>query len=156
MAYKVKTINYEEISSVIYYKNGLLFWKKNNKVAGTKTKAGYIKLQINKIPYSAHRLVWVLFNKDIPLDKQIDHIDRDKSNNKIENLRLVDCVTNALNKPCKVSNTGIRGVSKDRDYYKVSFTVNCKSIHVGNFKNLEEAKKVAEEYYSNIVQKAFA
>jgi hypothetical protein len=156
MAYKVKPIDYKQISNVIYYKDGLLFWEKNNKVAGTKTKAGYIKLQINKIAYSAHRLVWVLFNKDIPLDKQIDHIDRDKSNNKIENLRLVDYVANALNKPCKQSNTGIRGVSKDRDYYKVSFTVNCKSIHVGNFKNLEEAKKVAEEYYSNIVQEAFA
>lgn len=133
-----------------------MFWKKNNKVAGTKTKAGYVKLQINKIPYSAHRLVWVLFNKDIPLDKQIDHIDRNKSNNKIENLRLVDCIANALNKPCKQSNTGVRGVSKDRDYYKVSFTVNCKSIHVGNFKNFQKAKKVAEEYYSKIVKEAFA
>jgi hypothetical protein len=156
MAYKVKPINYEEISSVIYYKDGLLFWKRNNKAAGTKTKTGYVKLQINKIPYSAHRLVWVLFNKDIPLDKQIDHIDRDKSNNKIENLRLVDNVANALNKPCKQSNTGIRGVSKDRDYYKVSFTVKNKSVHVGNYKKLEEAKKVAEEYYSRIVEEAFA
>jgi hypothetical protein len=156
MAYKVKPINYEEISSAIYYKDGLLFWKKNNKVAGTKTKTGYVKLQINKIPYSAHRLVWVLFNKEIPLDKQIDHIDRDKSNNKIENLRLVDYVANALNRKSRISNTGVKGVSKDRDYYKVSFTVNCKSIHVGNFKKFEEAKRVAEEYYSKIVEEAFA
>tara|TARA_R110000796_G_scaffold19379_3_gene58274 strand:+ start:112 stop:582 length:471 start_codon:yes stop_codon:yes gene_type:complete len=155
MAYKVKPINYEEIYSSIYYKDGLLFWKSNNKIAGTKTKAGYIKLQINKISYSAHRLVWVLFNKDIPLDKQIDHIDRDKSNNKIENLRLVDHVANALNKKCKKSNTGIRGVSKDRNYYKVSFTIKNKSTHVGNFKNFEDAKKVAEEYYQNIIEESF-
>jgi hypothetical protein len=87
MAYTVKPIDYEEISKVIYYKDGLLYWKSNNKEAGTKTKTGYIKVQINKIPYSAHRLVWVLFNKEIPLDKQIDHIDKNTSNNKIENLR---------------------------------------------------------------------
>ena len=156
MANKVKPINYEQISKILYYKDGLLFWKKNDKPAGTIDKRGYLKVQINKIVYSTHRLVWVLFNKEIPIDKQIDHIDRNPSNNKIENLRLVDSVANALNKKCKTSNTGIRGVSKDRDYYKVSFTINCKSIHVGNFKNLEEAQKIAEEYYNNIVKEAFA
>ena len=156
MAYKVKPIDYEEIFEAVYYKDGLLFWKRNDKPAGTTTKAGYSKVQINKVVYSTHRLVWVLFNKEIPLDKQIDHIDRNPSNNKIENLRLVDAVSNALNKKCRMSNTGIRGVSKDRDYYKVSFTVKGKSIHVGNFKKFEEAQKVAEEYYSKIVEKAFA
>jgi hypothetical protein len=147
MAYAVKPIDYEEISKVIYYKDGLLYWKSNNKEAGTKTKAGYIKVQINKIPYSAHRLVWVLFNKEIPLDKQIDHIDKNTSNNKIENLRLADHISNGLNRKFRDSNTGIRGVSKDRDYYKVSFTINSKSIHIGNYKTLEEARIVAEDYH---------
>lgn len=156
MTYTVKQIDYEQISKVLYYKDGLLFWTKNNKPAGTKDTRGYLKVQINKVVYSTHRLVWVLFNKEIPIDKQIDHIDRNPSNNKIENLRLANSSENGLNRQFKKSNTGIRGVSKDRDYYKVSFTVNCKSIHVGNFNNLEEAKKVAEEYYSNIVQEAFA
>lgn len=155
MKQKVKPIDYNEISEVVYYKDGELFWKRNNKPAGTTTKAGYVKVQINKIPYSAHRLIWVLFHKEIPLDKQIDHIDRNPSNNKIENLRLVNAVSNALNKKCRPSNTGIRGVSKDRNYYKVSFSVNCKSIHVGNFKTLEEAKKVAEKYYEKILEEAF-
>lgn len=155
MAYKVKPIDYEEISKVIYYKDGLLFWKKNDKPAGTMDNRGYLKVQINKIVYGTHRLVWVLFNKKIPLDKQIDHINRNRSDNRIENLRLVNYSSNALNKPCKISNTGIRGVSKDRDYYKVSFTINSKSVHVGNFRNLEEAQKVAKEYYSKIVEQAF-
>lgn len=155
MAYKVKQIDHKEISEVLYYKDGLLFWKKNNKLAGTVTKSGYLKVQINKVVYYSHRLIWVLFNKEIPVDKQVDHIDRNKSNNKIINLRLVDSVGNALNKPCKESNTGIKGVSKDRDYYKVSFTVKNKSVHVGNYKNLDEAKKVAKEYYNKIVDEAF-
>jgi len=98
MAYKVKPIDYEEISEAVYYKDGLLFWKRNDKLAGATTVAGYSRVQINKIVYSTHRLVWVLFNKEIPLDKQIDHIDRNPGNNKIENLRLVDAASNALNK----------------------------------------------------------
>jgi hypothetical protein len=155
MAYKVKPIDYQEISEAVYYKDGLLFWKKNDKPAGTTTVAGYSKVQINKIAYSDHRLVWALFNKEIPLDKQIDHIDRNPNNNRIENLRLADSVSNALNRSCKISNTGIRGVSKDRKYYKVSFTVNSKSIHVGYYKDLNEAKKVAEEYYKEIISKIF-
>ena len=156
MTYKVKSIDYEEISNAVYYKNGLLFWKKNDKPAGTLRKDGYLKVEINKISYSIHRLVWVLFNKEIPENKQIDHINRNRSDNRIENLRLATASSNALNKPCKISNTGVRGVSKDRDYYKVSFTVNGKSIHVGNFKNFEEAKKLAEEYYKKIIEEAFA
>lgn len=156
MAHKVKQINYEEISKAVYYKDGALFWVKNDKPAGTKTVEGYIKVQINGVAYSAHRLIWVLFNKEIPLNMQIDHVDRNKSNNKIENLRLVTASSNALNRKCRNSNTGIRGISKDRDYFKVSFTVNMKSIHVGNFKTIDEAKKVAEEYYNEIINKAFA
>jgi len=155
MKHKVKEIDYKEISETVYYKDGKLFWIKNNKEAGTTTNNGYIKIQINKIAYSAHRLVWVLFNKEIPVDKQIDHINRNRSDNRIENLRLATPSSNALNKPCKISNTGIRGVSKDRDYYKVSFTVNGKSIHVGNFKDLNKATKTAKEYYNSIKQQAF-
>jgi hypothetical protein len=154
MKHKVKEINYEEISQAVYYKDGLLFWKRNNKPAGTKGNTGYMKVQINKISYSTHRLVWVLFNKEIPIDKQIDHINRNRSDNRIENLRLATPSSNALNKPCKISNTGIRGVSKDRDYYKVSFTVNGKSIHVGNFKDLNKATKTAKEFYKTIKEQA--
>jgi hypothetical protein len=155
MKHKVKEIDYEEISQAVYYKDGLLFWKHNNKPAGTTTNTGYMKVQINKIAYSSHRLVWVLFNKEIPIDKQIDHINRNRSDNRIENLRLATPSSNALNKPCKISNTGVRGVSKDRDYYKVSFTVNGKSIHVGNFKDLNKATKTAKEFYKTIKEQAF-
>lgn len=77
---------------------------------------------------------------------QVDHINRNKSDNRIENLRLVDARGNAMNKNHKISNTGVYGISKDRNYYKVSFTINSKSIHVGNFKDLELAKFCAIEY----------
>ena len=150
-----KNIDYKDVKQFVYYKDGQIYWKSSNKLAGTKTKDGYIKVQINKIPYFAHRLVWCLVNKSIPVDKQIDHINRNKSDNRIENLRLVDVRANALNKKCKSSNTGIRGVSKDRNYYKVSFTIKGKSVHVGNFKCFEKAKEVAEKYYKQINDEVF-
>jgi hypothetical protein len=150
-----KHIDYSEIDKVIYYKDGQIHWRSNNKVAGTKTKDGYIKVQINNVPYTAHRLAWCLVNKSIPVDKQIDHINRDKSDNRIDNLRLVDNRANALNKKCKGSNTGVRGVTKDRNYYKVSFTIKGKAVHVGNFKCFEQAKEIANKYYQQINNEVF-
>jgi len=144
-----KPINSQELSDLFYYDNGLLYWKKNNKKAGTKRKEGYIVIQLNKTQYYAHRLIWTLLNGDIPNDRHIDHINRVKDDNNISNLRLVTDRENALNKISKPSNTGIYGVSKDRNYYKVSFTIEGKSIHVGNFKDLNKAKECAESYVMN-------
>jgi hypothetical protein len=144
-----KPINLQELSDLFYYDNGFLYWKKNNKKAGTKRKEGYIVIQLNKTQYYAHRLIWTLLNGDIPNDRHIDHINRVKDDNNISNLRLVTDRENALNKVSKPSNTGIYGVSKDRNYYKVSFTIEGKSIHVGNFKDLNKAKECAESYVMN-------
>ena len=105
--------------------------------------------QINTIKYYLHRLIWVFNYGEILDDKLVDHINRNKSDNNIENLRLVDYRGNAMNKKFKASNTGIYGVTKDREYYKVSFTINNKSTHVGSFKLLEDAKSCAELYIKN-------
>lgn len=144
-----KPIDCKELSELFYYDNGFLYWKKNNKKAGTKRKEGYIVIQLNKTQYYAHRLIWTLLNGYIPNDRHIDHINRIKDDNNIINLRLVTDRENSLNRKQRISNTGIYGVSKDRDYYKVSFTINNKSIHVGNFKDLNKAKECAQSYVMN-------
>ena len=152
---KIKPIDVNELIKYFVYKDGHLYWIKNNKKAGTLRKEGYIVIQYNNSVYYAHRLVWSLLKGEIPDNMQIDHINRDKTDNKIENLRLVDNRANALNKKFKIGKTGILGVTKDRIYYKVSFTVNGKSIHVGNFKDIKVAEKVAKEYYKKILNDAF-
>lgn len=144
-----KSIDINILKNYFYYKDGYLYSKSNHKKYGTTRSDGYVVFQHNKIKYYAHRVVWALHNGIIPDDKQIDHINRVKTDNRIENLRLVNVRENGLNREFKKSNTGIKGVSKDRNYYKVSFTINNKSIHVGNFKNLNDAKVCANNFVMN-------
>ena len=152
---QIKPINVSELQKYFVYKDGNLHWLKSNKKAGTLRKEGYIVIQYNNSVYYAHRLVWSLLKGAIPDNMQIDHINRNKADNRIENLRLVNVSQNALNKKFKVGKSGIIGVTKDRAYYKVSFTVNGKSIHVGNFKDIKVAESVAKEYYDKILTDAF-
>jgi len=150
MKQSIKSIDLDELSKLFTYNDGNLYSKRTGKKAGTIRKEGYIVIQINKIQYYSHRLIWTMFNGDIPLDKCIDHINRNKSDNRLENLRIVSNRENALNKPNRLSNTGIYGVSKDRVYYKVSFTIDKKSVHVGNFKDLSLAKQKADEFLKSM------
>ena len=76
------------------YKDGVLYWKiklNNRSPVGSKAgfirKDGYRMTRINGNRYLNHRLIWVLFNGDIPKGLSIDHIDGDPTNNNIKNLR---------------------------------------------------------------------
>lgn len=59
-----------------------------------------------------HRIVWQLFNGSIPKGMFIDHFDQDKTNNRIENLRLVEPAVNSRNSKLNSKNqTGVAGVT---------------------------------------------
>lgn len=65
-----------------------------------------------------HRVIWEMFNGPILDGLQIDHIDGDASNNKIENLRIVTGSANSRNKRKRLtSTTGVTGVSFDNGKY---------------------------------------
>lgn len=91
----------EYIKSILDYRDGGLYWKilvKSNMPigsrAGTEISQGYRCITINKIRYCEHRIIWIWHNGRIDSGLVIDHIDRDKSNNLIENLRIL---TNSQN-----------------------------------------------------------
>ena len=72
--------------------NGNVFRKTKNGLVLCKYKLshkGYYTISINGKGHSIHRLVWEAFNGEIPTNMQIDHIDCVKTNNKLNNLRLV-------------------------------------------------------------------
>lgn len=79
-----------------------LRWLKSNLEAGSLSNTGYYVVRINNVLYQAHRIVWFLTNGNIPLDYFIDHIDKNRTNNSLNNLRLITPTLNQHNK--KTSN----------------------------------------------------
>jgi hypothetical protein len=97
-------MNKELINEYFEYKDGKLYWKINKPNSKIKAgeKAGYINngycvIKLNHKKYLEHRLIYTLFKGDIDKNLIIDHIDQNRSNNKIENLRIVDRGINRMN-----------------------------------------------------------
>lgn len=80
--------------------------------AGCLDPEGYRKVFIDGKRYFAHRIIWFLAHKEDPKSMQIDHINGDRDDNRLANLRLCNNAQNCLNTKLRSTNTsGIRGVS---------------------------------------------
>ena len=96
-----------------------------------------------KIQPLAHRVVWILANGPIPHGFEIDHVDNNPLNNKLENLRLATRSQNAMNKKCPRTNTtGLKGV-KLSGYggFVATISLDGKRYNLGTFVTKEEAHK---------------
>jgi len=133
--------------------NSCASWNGNyaGKEAGCKHSVGYIMIRVFDKPYSAHRLVWLYVYGYFP--KEMDHINHDRTDNRIINLREVTRLQNTRNKRLLKTNTsGVTGVYriKDKDRYRVSIGVNGKSIHISCHEDIGgaiAARKAAEIEY---------
>ncbi len=121
------------------------------KKAGCIYKNGYryLDLTVNKKPYTytAHRLAWFYIYGEFP-KMMLDHINHNKLDNRISNLREVTHKENQRNKRVNIRNTsGHTGVSFDKtcQKYKAQVTVDGKNKHFGYFQNVEDAAKAAKE-----------
>jgi hypothetical protein len=105
---------------------------------------------VNGREYKAHRLIWLLVHKAWP-ENQIDHIDGNGLNNRIENLRDVTNAENARNRKKQKNNeSGHTGVRRERGKWRAVIEVSGREIYLGLFINLEEAvaaRKAAEAKY---------
>lgn len=97
------------ISEKKQYFNGKHYWKQK--------RTGYY-VNANMSPHSLHRQVWIYHNGEIPKGLVIDHIDRDKNNNQIDNLRLVSSSENNKNVSEQEKQRRIEWMSKIRPLTK--------------------------------------
>lgn len=113
---------------------------------------GYCRVQINnkkyKKNYLKHRVIGFAFldlDIDIPT-QQIDHIDRNRNNNQVSNLRVVSSQENHF-------NTNAKGYcwNKQREKWYAQIKINSKQIHLGCYDNEEDARlayiKAKEKYH---------
>ena len=123
-----------------------LFSKKTGLGIKTMSNRGYLFVRIAGTNYQAHRVAWYMHTGIDPVEFQIDHVDRDRTNNRFNNLRLA---TNQLN----AKNTGAKGWVKVGDRYRAVIVHDRKQQHLGYFKTPEEARdaylSARAEYITN-------
>lgn len=110
----------EYLNSILEYRDGLLIHKVNRgkarsgNVAGNKCNS-YYELRIDSVNYYAHRLIFFIHHGWCP--EYIDHINGNKSDNRIENLRPATIQQNGQNMSISKRNTsGFKGVTYDKRY----------------------------------------
>lgn len=149
-------ITVDEVRELFEYDltDGHLRWKasrqKVNKgqIAGYVSKSdGYRYVCFNGHDFLAHRLIWFIVTGQWP-KCQIDHFDRDRSNNRWTNLREATNSQGGMNKATAQKNnksTGVRGVDIRRGKYRVRIHVDGVEIVIGRFLTIEEAKAARQE-----------
>jgi len=125
---------------------GFLFWTdeayppSRGKQAGTKTKQGYFLVETKRKRFYAHRIVWLLAYGKFP-DGDIDHINGDPADNRLDNLRDVSCTVNMQNqrRAQSHSSTGFLGVSRNGSGWQAQIRICGKKRHLGTFSTPQQA-----------------
>lgn len=144
-------ITKEILMSVVSYNEdtGLFTWRGNRgryyrcgKIAGTKGKKGYIQISIMGCRCSAHRLAWLYVYGCWP-KHQIDHLNGERSDNRIVNLRDVKNGVNSQNKlsAMSTSKSGLLGVYFDNSHkkWRAEIISDGRRYRLGRFDTAEEA-----------------
>lgn len=108
---KHPVLTHEKLLEVLHYERttGILTWKisKRGPKRSEKSPDKYLKYKINGINYNAHVLAWFYEHGKWPQNDVVDHIDRNRQNNRIENLRDTTYSVNAKNSGRKLPKDGV-------------------------------------------------
>lgn len=155
------------LARLFEYRDGALIWKPRplsdfpnkrahavwnrrypNTLAGTGCRKGYRQVRINGRTHGIHRLIWAMFNDTWPT-QQIDHINGDPTDNRIENLREVSHTLNCRNKRANKNNTsGFGGVywSTGAKRWRVVARDAGTRIFLGQYATFEEAVAARQRF----------
>ena len=142
-------VSYEPETGVFRWRQdhkNLKWIKAGDEVGKDARKGGYRCTSINKKQYYQHRLVWLYVHGEWPLH-QVDHINGDKADNRLCNLRLATKNENAQNiKKLKNNSSGVVGAYRHwSGRWYSSIMVNGKAKYLGSFGSAEEAGKAYSE-----------
>jgi hypothetical protein len=143
-------ISQERLKSIIGYdqSTGVFVWKVKvsrntsaGEIAGYHPADRYGTIRINRRHYFAHRLAWFYIYGTWP-EEQVDHINKDKTDNRIDNLRLATHGQNIANQAMRRNNTsGYKGVCliKKTGKWRANIMSGKRKYHIGHFDTKEEA-----------------
>ena len=131
-----KLLTQEKLKSLLTYvpETGQFFWNESGKgreeslIAGTLLATGYTHIMIEGERYVAHRLAWLYMTGFFPKE-ELDHIDRNKSNDAWVNLREATRSQNAMNQRTRTDNTsGHKGICWDKQKNKWKVQISTKGV----------------------------
>ena len=115
-------------------------------IAGALQPDGYYTVRVKRKTYPVHRVIFAMLYGYVP--DQVDHIDGNRGNNRIENLRAATAITNGYNRKNSINNTsGTKGVTWhiSNKKWQVRINVDGKRKALGYYNDLEMAELVAVE-----------
>lgn len=146
---KEAKLTYEKASRRFYVEDGELRYKEVPSgrgfqsltvggLVGTIGAGGYKTVSYNNVNYLVHRVIWLLVKGVWPAD-QLDHVDKNRLNNRVENLREASNRSNHHNRTD--NTTGFVGVTydKSRGKYIAGYRVGYTRVNVGRFDTAELA-----------------
>lgn len=137
-------------------RNYKIHLSKVGSIAGTINAGGYLKVSVDGFTHSAHRVAWMLhYGEWVDYPKfEIDHINNNTLDNRIENLRKVTKSDNQRNaSPRKNNTSGVHGVNWKPKYnltpgdgrWVARIWDGPRHVYLGSFKNIEDAARVRRE-----------
>jgi hypothetical protein len=141
-------LTFKRASEVFSYdpETGIVTWKERasrrvwiGEEAGCMNSYGYRRIRLEGVHCMTHRLAWLLTYRKWPAS-QLDHINGDRLDNRIDNLREATPAENQQNLKRRKNNTsGYVGVRKSLNKWQAIIAIDRKRIHLGNFDTIEEA-----------------
>ncbi len=156
MSAKEHNLTYERLTELLSYDptSGFFVWLKKPSARSNRIKAGciagcvkndsgYVVINIDGHSFRAHRLAWFFSYRKWP-EEFIDHINHNKSDNRLENLRCATKHQNGWNLRMPSTNTsGVKGVCWDKraGCWVAQCWVQGKHYRVGRFQDIAEAEE---------------
>lgn len=131
-------VSYDSLTGIFAWNKNIKGGAKTGEQVGSIFNTGYVYLGLDGKSYTAHRMAWLYVYGILP--KLLDHINRDRTDNRLCNLRSASHSENGHNSNLKSTNTsGYTGVSKVREKWNAYITVDRKRFNLGYFKTPEAA-----------------